>query len=170
MCDIGGAGDGRACELCDRPSTSGAARAAAWYCRRCRLAYCRPCLRLFHPRRGSLASHRILPASEAPAAARGDEQRCRAHPLEVATVYCEACAVCACHVCVCDGGAHVGHAIVTLKAACAKMKVVNLVITSVFRCVVASENSFGKYSLSNCIIYLQTSGEGLIASFSFLTV
>ena len=130
MCDIGGAGDGRACELCDRPSTSGAARAAAWYCRRCRLAYCRPCLRLFHPRRGSLASHRILPASEAPAAARGDEERCRAHPLEVATVYCEACAVCACHVCVCDGGAHVGHAIVTLKAACAKMKVVNLVITS----------------------------------------
>ena len=43
------------CELCETQAPA----KAAWYCVQCEVAYCHACFGKFHPRRGTLARHKV---------------------------------------------------------------------------------------------------------------
>lgn len=106
------------CELCETKSPS----KAAWYCLQCEVAYCHSCFGKFHPRRGSLARHKVKQPSE------DDEENkpiyCRDHETDIASIFCDTCRVLICSLCVCDGeGKHSGHKILALETACKRIRV-----------------------------------------------
>lgn len=102
------------CESTTSPNTSD------WYCVQCDVAYCQFCFIKYHPCRGALARHRILPPKEKH---NDNSFNCTDHEQEQASMFCDRCKVYVCHLCVCDGeGRHSGHKMLAPDTACIMVK------------------------------------------------
>ncbi|KAH7697262.1 CBN-MADD-2 protein, partial [Aphelenchoides avenae] len=106
------------CEWCE-----GAPNPVTTYCTECTRFYCPPCLPLFHPSRGPLKDHKMLPANSAicrrllPSAPEvPKETECDCHPQEVLTMYCAVCRVPLCCQCLQDVR-HANHDVQSLSTA-----------------------------------------------------
>ena len=107
------------CELCEGAHPS----RAAWYCMQCEVAYCHACFGKFHPRRGSLARHKLKQPSETDAVM-DKPSFCVDHETEHNAIFCDFCKTLVCHLCVCDEvGKHAGHKMLAPDAAYRKIKV-----------------------------------------------
>lgn len=107
------------CGLCEDNSRN----KASWYCEQCCVAYCQSCLENFHPKRGSLAHHKLRwPVKD------GSSEKqafCCDHETEIAAIFCDKCQLLVCHLCVCEGvGKHSQHKILSLDTALVQTKVV----------------------------------------------
>ena len=102
------------CELCEAHTPS----RAAWYCVQCEVSYCHTCFGRFHPRRGSLAKHKVRQPLDSDDNEELKTTYCADHDKEMATVFCDKCKIFACHLCVCEGeGKHAGHKILAPQTA-----------------------------------------------------
>lgn len=111
------------CGMCEEGK-----RKAEWFCQRCCVLYCQTCLDTYHPRRGSLAHHKIRRPSKKEIEETQIMSYCLDHAEEQTTIFCNSCKVLVCHLCVCQGtGNHAGHTLLDVDTAWSHMKVCCLV-------------------------------------------
>ena len=96
------------CQLCEnQPATK-----AAWMCEQCQVAYCDGCLGIYHPKRGPLAKHSLVPPIPDKVAQSSSKSRaiikCIEHEEENISMYCTHCKCPVCYLCF-EGGRHSGH-------------------------------------------------------------
>jgi len=96
------------CQLCESEPVS----KASWMCEQCQVAYCENCLSIFHPKRGPLAKHSLVPPVPDKVAQNSTKSRailkCIEHEEENISMYCIYCKCPVCYLCF-EGGRHSGH-------------------------------------------------------------
>ncbi|XP_078604405.1 E3 ubiquitin-protein ligase TRIM63-like [Branchiostoma floridae x Branchiostoma japonicum] len=100
------------CQLCE-----GDPRPAVKVCVNCDgLAYCEDCLSTFHPARGPLAKHTLIPPGQRPGNAEPKVVMCAEHADEKVNLYCKADEMPVCALCKLVGK-HQGHEVAALSDA-----------------------------------------------------
>ncbi|XP_078613490.1 putative E3 ubiquitin-protein ligase MID2 [Branchiostoma floridae x Branchiostoma japonicum] len=96
------------CQLCE-----GNPRPTVKVCVTCDVAYCEDCLSTFHPARGPLARHTLVPPGQQPCTAEPKVVMCAEHPDEKVNMYCKEDEMPVCSLCKMVGR-HKGHEVTAL--------------------------------------------------------
>ncbi|XP_066929096.1 E3 ubiquitin-protein ligase TRIM9-like [Clytia hemisphaerica] len=94
------------CQLCEAVPPN----KATSMCEQCRVSYCEGCLKIYHPKRGPLASHTLSAPSNNQCVLkhRGGVLKCSEHAEENISMYCVLCKMPVCYLCF-EEGRHCGH-------------------------------------------------------------
>ena len=93
------------CQLCETEP----ANKAVTMCEQCRVSYCQDCLKIYHPKRGPLASHTLsAPRNKKCISKHHGVMKCFEHTEENISMYCVLCKMPVCYLCF-EEGRHCGH-------------------------------------------------------------
>jgi tripartite motif-containing protein 9/67 len=100
---------------------------AAFMCEQCEIYYCEDCKDAFHPMRGPLQKHTLVPPKVGRDLVRNKnrikESKCAEHPTESANYYCLLCKCSCCNLCVTEDSTHLNHQIQPINGFCKSQKV-----------------------------------------------
>lgn len=106
------------CQLCEKDPPA----KASVMCEQCEVVYCDECCKTCHPSRGPLAKHKLTKPNAKTSAVRNSTINCGDHHEEHNSMYCVACRIPVCYVCI-EKGKHKGHEVKALGAIFKEQKV-----------------------------------------------